>query len=536
MHDHADKTLSSSAPKKAAGESAAAGRANIQLKGVGYAAGVQMLSSRGGDASAVHEAAQHGMSSGGGSIPHMDRLQQSFGAHDISNVQAHVGGAATAACSSMGAEAYASGQSVAFKGSPDLHTAAHEAAHVVQQRSGVSLSDGVGKSGDTYEHHADAVADAVVAGRSAEPILDKMGSRSATGGAVQAKSVQMYSKVSGQPYDRVSDDGKLAVGDHTRNAWAEKSTIASSNAILKAQKAKATIEEVGSSISVAAPGSTGGTPNKLHQFRMVTAPGVEASLVDDCGSANQQMLGAEAAGYWSFVAANKWGDTQEFTKKSRYKGDDNARGGVTSTTENLSGEIYQRIFQREYNKTYTRTEALDAWSKLGAADQKKMSQKYGINEYAVPEVGQGVTIGSERDMPGATGGGYNFHFGLNLMASGHDYVTLEDYDSSGVKYYFDMYGPASKKQAWAQDPGNTGALGNKTTTMVVTHPETLKGETTTDGVKLLEAFKFTELGALKRGTKVQITQQGNGWLLVNVLDGPLAGKSGWIPKADYKDT
>ncbi len=34
-----------------------------------------------------------------------------------------------------GAEAYASGNDVAFKSNPDLHTVAHEAAHVVQQRS-----------------------------------------------------------------------------------------------------------------------------------------------------------------------------------------------------------------------------------------------------------------------------------------------------------------------------------------------------------------------------------------------------------------
>jgi len=142
---------------------------------------------RAGSDSFVHKAAAHGVAGAGGKLPHLDKIQQSFGSHDVSDVKAAVGGQAKEASEAMGAEAYASGDKVAFKGSPDLHTAAHEAAHVVQQRSGVSLTGGVGKEGDKYEQHADAVADAVVAGRSAEALLD-----SVTGDApgVQQKAVQ----------------------------------------------------------------------------------------------------------------------------------------------------------------------------------------------------------------------------------------------------------------------------------------------------------------------------------------------------------
>jgi hypothetical protein len=61
---------------------------------------------------------------------------------------------------------------VAFAGAPNLHTAAHEAAHVIQQRAGVQLKGGVGEVGDPYERHADAVADAVVQGKSSEALLD----------------------------------------------------------------------------------------------------------------------------------------------------------------------------------------------------------------------------------------------------------------------------------------------------------------------------------------------------------------------------
>jgi len=137
----------------------------------------------------THEAAQRGIADGGSRLPHLDIIQQAFGAHDVSNVQAHTGQAAAQASSEIGAQAYATGNHVAFAGTPDLHTEAHEAAHVVQQRAGVHLSSGVGQQGDPYERHADAVADAVVAGGSAEGLLSQMAPSSGTRGAAGAASL-----------------------------------------------------------------------------------------------------------------------------------------------------------------------------------------------------------------------------------------------------------------------------------------------------------------------------------------------------------
>ena len=103
------------------------------------------------DTQDLHETAAQGVAGGGGPLPHLDQIQQAFGAHDVSGVQAHTGADANAAANKMGAEAYATGNDVAFNsGSPSLHTAAHEAAHVVQQRSGeVQLKGGVGQAGDS---------------------------------------------------------------------------------------------------------------------------------------------------------------------------------------------------------------------------------------------------------------------------------------------------------------------------------------------------------------------------------------------------
>ncbi len=141
------------------------------------------------DERAVQAAAEHGTSGVATGLPHQEAIQRSFGRHDVSGVAAHVGGAAREGAEAMGASAFATGNQVAFAGAPSLHTAAHEAAHVVQQRAGVHLKGGVGAAGDAYEHHADQVADRVVAGQSAEALLDEV-KPSSGGGAIQ-RVVQM---------------------------------------------------------------------------------------------------------------------------------------------------------------------------------------------------------------------------------------------------------------------------------------------------------------------------------------------------------
>ena len=137
---------------------------------------------RGGDPVGLHEAAAAGTRGTGGSLPHQDRIQAAFGDHDITGVSSHTGPEAAAAAKAMGAEAYATGNAVAFASpNPSLHTAAHEAAHIVQQRSGVQLKGGVGEAGDAYERHANAVAVQVVLGNSAEGLLDQLAGPPAPG-------------------------------------------------------------------------------------------------------------------------------------------------------------------------------------------------------------------------------------------------------------------------------------------------------------------------------------------------------------------
>lgn len=158
---------------------------------IGNQAVLRMLKSQEKDAErnapqedSARDVASEGITGPAGSLPHLDAIQQSFGSHDVSGVEAHTDERATAANQTLDAVGYTIGNHVAFAGTPDLHTAAHEAAHVVQQRAGVHLKDGVGQVGDAYERQADAVAEQVVKKQSAEGLLESVG------GKYEASAVQ----------------------------------------------------------------------------------------------------------------------------------------------------------------------------------------------------------------------------------------------------------------------------------------------------------------------------------------------------------
>jgi hypothetical protein len=174
---------------------------------------VQRATSEGGRAStgqfdggAVQQAAATGVTGTGGALPHGQTIQRLFGRHDVGGIKAHVGGAAETASRAIGAEAYATEQHVAFVAAPTLHTAAHEAAHVVQQRGGIQLKGGVGAAGDAHEQHADQVADAVVLGKSAEGLLDRYAGGSGSASGVQRQAAQSDQKA--MVPDAKADAGK----------------------------------------------------------------------------------------------------------------------------------------------------------------------------------------------------------------------------------------------------------------------------------------------------------------------------------------
>jgi hypothetical protein len=171
------------------------------------------------DGAALSETAARGVAGGGDPLPHLERIQASFGHHDVSSARSHQGMAASEAAHALGAEAFAFGNSVAFGSPPDLHTAAHEAAHVVQQRGGVHLEHGIDQPDDSYERHADAVADVVVAGRSAVPLLDQV---AGTGNVGEGVAVQRKSRLDRLGWRNAVIDAENRVQDAIRAAQRDK--------------------------------------------------------------------------------------------------------------------------------------------------------------------------------------------------------------------------------------------------------------------------------------------------------------------------
>ena len=125
----------------------------------------------------THEIAAQGLQGPARPLTHLDTLQRAFGRHDIRGMREHTGHVAGLALEALGAEGYTRGGRMAIAGSPDLYIQAHEAAHGVQQAvlgDRMSLADGIGVAGDQYEQQADAVAQAVLRGESAQPLLDQV--------------------------------------------------------------------------------------------------------------------------------------------------------------------------------------------------------------------------------------------------------------------------------------------------------------------------------------------------------------------------
>ena len=123
---------------------------------------VQLKSVRAGTSPSgfsVPDIAARGMAGPATDFPYKAAIESSFG-RAIPG-QAHLDSNAAGACEALGAHGYASDGAAAFaSNAPSLHTAAHEAAHLVQQTSGVRLK-GEGSATDELEEHADDAASLV---------------------------------------------------------------------------------------------------------------------------------------------------------------------------------------------------------------------------------------------------------------------------------------------------------------------------------------------------------------------------------------
>jgi hypothetical protein len=418
--------------------------------------------------------------------------------HDLSNVRVHTDTQAGESARAVNALAYTVGRDVVF--APGYYAPhspsgrrllAHELTHVLQQETGSTQTSFANPAPMVQRYTAFTSAEQL-AGNSL--------------GWVHPSSADL----------RVADDGQMAVEDNgwgaglDKRAWATAANVAKSNAILSAQASRVKLVTKGAGISGKAPSSpiASVTLEEIEPKNAIT--GAALDLKADCGSACKQVMGSGGTD----VAVLKRGQSESYTTPRTY------HGGDPTTAEEWSEEI----FKKEFGAGLTRAEAYAKYDALSAADKETFDQKYGINKFAVPTVGQGLTVSTEKDMPGFTdvpGAGmtWNFHYAATVLTSGSDYMTLENAAGwAPTDWIFFMYGPASKAQTFHEFHGATGTHGTDWTTLVVQPEKVLHVKTKVQGVWLIQGSTIDKLplGTAVKVIEHSVDKKGIEWRKVEV--------------------
>jgi Domain of unknown function (DUF4157) len=424
---------------------------------------------------------------------------------DLSGVRIHTGSRASASSRALDAVAYAAGTNVVFaEGQYAPATAfgrrviAHEIAHVLSAS------------------HSSAEAQIV---RRFSSYTDNE----------QLADFSLGWKHPGGKTLRVSDDGQLAAEDNgwgpgtNHRAWTTPGKVAESNGVLSGVNSRARLRAKGGGEGISGKAPVSGSSSTLHEIEPIKEDGGPINLASDCGNACRQIMGSggtdvavvkkeprgdkgaaigAVGGLLGLGAAgaaigHKAGGESHGLLGAIVGGAIGAIGGLigglfagravekaaASKEQTLTPRTYhggnpttpqewsEEIFKKEFGENLSRQEALAAYDNLSADEKDAFDRKYGINKYAVPRVGQGITIGTESDMPGfsdPSNNAWNFHYAAAVLSSGADYVTLES--AAGWQpddWIFFMYGPESKGQSFYEEQRATGTHGSKNTAIVV---------------------------------------------------------------------
>jgi hypothetical protein len=519
----------------------------------------------------IHEAAERGVTGSQQSLPHLDSIQRSFGSHDVGGIRAFVGGPAATASREMGAEAYATGDAVAFAGAPDLHTAAHEAAHVVQQRAGVQLLGGVGQVGDAYEQHADAVADLVVQGKSAESALDRFAPRGGgTAQATQHKAVQRapvkthYGDFKDEYFSEIKNDGTTVGVDmflkFTPNTEVDATKIGMSQAV------KSFVE--GNAISIDATKdrqqvksgagkgyyidqlsenrnplyATGAEPaankDKLESYA-TPSPAKELTQAQKDANTANKVTGTKYEGWGEHGHRNKvgadWKTKDAELHDSPTVPTKKANSGTLFETTAVAIEGTQK---GTYYGSVTWGMKTDATGKLSKVDLAKGSEAVpGQNFMASAKLwntttARGTLVTAAADTKVLDGTlAENFKLAKDVKLE-----LLQQAIANDVIYLFVKVDPAAAshggetgyvKQTDAKDKGDGKAN--------VAMPY-VDVKLTTAAIKLYKAKdKKEELVDLPKDTRLRVLSTEGDVLHIEVVDGAQVTKAGWIDKGKIKD-
>jgi hypothetical protein len=426
----------------------------------------------------------------------------------LSAVRIHTGEHADRSAESMNAAAYAVGNNIVFaKGEYSPQTSggrrliAHELAHLGQQS--------LGSTAGTIQR------------------FTRFGKKKQ-----QAGHSLGWQHPAGDPL-RVSDDGFLASEDNgwgeglSTRAWSTPAKVAESNRILTGQASRVQLQLKGGGQGISGKAPETKQDMALEEVEPISSAGGPLTLAQDCGGACRQVMGTNpgkkdvavvgggttkpsgtiggvvggiggllAGGAAGAALGSLLGSTGAIVGgilggiggliggaiggsaiEKKLRGEKTVpkqrltprtyHGGDPTTPEEWSEELYKK----EFGAGLSREEAYRAYANLSDSDRDNFDRKYQINKYAVPKVGQGITISTEKDMPGyaeSSGFTWNFHYAAPVLTSGHDYITVENAAGwAPTGWILFMYGPESKGQSFYEYQGDTNTHGTKHSAYVV---------------------------------------------------------------------
>ncbi|MCB0642794.1 MAG: hypothetical protein KDC44_14195, partial [Phaeodactylibacter sp.] len=254
---------------------------------------------------------------------------------------------------------------------------------------------------------------------------------------------------------RVSDTGETVTTEMMHEAYATADQIKWSNQILKAQDSGIEISAGGKTVTGTAPNGSGRKTLKevKPNIRSSSKPASSQDFWTDCGRSSREVMGPHNA---------------DKSPRGNYM---NNSGKLAETAASSNPATFRDEIWTKSGLDADPDKARDAYLALSDKDRDAFDKKHKINKYADPGIGDAFV--SRRDDKSTTSG-FNFHWGGVIMHPGHDKVTFENFAKTGTtyaskdeKWYFETYGPPSKKgQTFhEQNEGSVGAKNKNNTTM-----------------------------------------------------------------------
>jgi hypothetical protein len=382
-------------------------------------------------------------------FPHSDRITAALGHSGPLR-----GVVDPAGCSARGTPAFTDAGVTHFaSAAPDLHVAAHEAAHQLQHK-GLTRDAGLGAEG-----HAGAVADAVVSGGPAADLIGDAGAPVAAGRhnytMANPEGKWKGTDPAVAPTNKLADTGEtLTRGSH--DAYATAVLITQSNEILQKRQSGIALSPGAEQITVDAPDGSGHKTLSTMQVQIAASPDAK-TMPADCRQAAREVMGLKDPNDPEAVAVRP-GDQKAVVTPPVDARDTVAeiifiqqRIRDTPTYATMTGEGKRQVVQK----------AKEDFAKLSPEEKQKLKQspiawataeELGIDIGAEPGVGEAFSI--HRATP-AGPGQFDFHYAAVIMVAGQDRVTLENLNGTkherNAEWSMETYGPASKQQTFHEE-------------------------------------------------------------------------------------